>query len=338
MGPLPVKRGLNPTRILVPPATDTPWVAKDFLWHLISSQRHRAEDDNFSAVLERFTAGEVCLDSGEPLAPDDVLRPGSFINFYRYPAPERPVPGEITVLYQDADIVVVDKPPFLATLPRGQHITETALVKARVQLGIPELSPSHRLDRLTRGVLLMTARPEVRGAYQTMFERRIPHKVYEALTPLPAEAPFAPISPLADWRSWDPPTPERPWRLEHSMSKTRGHLSTILTDGPPNALTLVTGLRTEYRDGREVLVWRLEPRTGKTHQLRVVLRSLGLPILNDPLYTDLTDAALFSIDAPTPRPVYVEDEDFAAPMGLIAKELRFPDPLSGQEREFISRY
>lgn len=278
------------------------------------------------------------LDSGEALAPDDVLRPGSFINFYRYPAPERPVPGEITVLHQDADIVVVDKPPFLATLPRGQHITETALVKARVQLGIPELSPSHRLDRLTRGVLLMTARPEVRGAYQTMFERRIPHKVYEALTPLPAEAPFAPIAPLANWRSWESPTPERPWRLEHSMSKTRGHLSTILTDGPPNALTLVTGLRTEYRDGREVLVWRLEPRTGKTHQLRVVLRSLGLPILNDPLYTDLTDAALFSIDAPTPRPVYVEDEDFAAPMGLIAKELRFPDPLSGQEREFISRY
>ena len=184
----------------------------------------------------------------------------------------------------------------------------------------------------------MTARPEVRGAYQTMFERRIPHKVYEALTPLPAEAPFAPIAPLANWRSWESPTPERPWRLEHSMSKTRGHLSTILTDGPPNALTLVTGLRTEYRDGREVLVWRLEPRTGKTHQLRVVLRSLGLPILNDPLYTDLTDAALFSIDAPTPRPVYVEDEDFAAPMGLIAKELRFPDPLSGQEREFISRY
>lgn len=313
-------------------------MAKDFLWHLISSQRHRAEDDNFSAVLERFSAGEVRLDSGEALAPDDVLRPGSFINFYRYPAPERPVPGEITVLHQDADIVVVDKPPFLATLPRGQHITETALVKARVQLGIPELSPSHRLDRLTRGVLLMTARPEVRGAYQTMFERRIPHKVYEALTPLPAEAPLAPIAPLANWRSWESPTPERPWRLEHSMSKTRGHLSTILTDGPPNALTLVTGLRTEYRDGREVLVWRLEPRTGKTHQLRVVLRSLGLPILNDPLYTDLTDAALFSMDAPTPRPVYVEDEDFAAPMGLIAKELRFPDPLSGQEREFISRY
>ena len=278
------------------------------------------------------------LDSGEALAPDDVLRPGSFINFYRYPAPERPVPGEITVLHQDADIVVVDKPPFLATLPRGQHITETALVKARVQLGIPELSPSHRLDRLTRGVLLMTARPEVRGAYQTIFERRIPHKVYEALTPLPEEAPFAPIAPLADWRSWEPPTAERPWRLEHSMSKTRGHLSTILTDGPPNALTLVTGLRTEYRDGREVLVWRLEPRTGKTHQLRVVLRSLGLPILNDPLYAELTDAALFSIDAPTPRPVYVENEDFAAPMGLIAKELRFPDPLCGQEREFISRF
>ena len=234
--------------------------------------------------------------------------------------------------------MVIDKPPFLATLPRGQHITQTALVKARVHLDIPELSPSHRLDRLTRGVLLMTARPEVRGAYQTMFEQRIPHKVYEALTPLPDEAPFAPIAPLADWRSWEPPTHDRPWRLEHSMSKTRGHLSTILTDGPPNALTLVTGLRTERRDGREVLVWRLEPRTGKTHQLRVVLRSLGLPILHDPLYTKLSDAALFNMDAPTPRPVYVEDENFDAPMGLIAKELRFPDPLTGRQREFISRF
>ena len=104
-----------------------------------------------------------------------------------------------------------------------------------------------------------------------------------------------------------------------------------------NALTKVLGMRTEVRDGREVAVWQLQPGSGKTHQLRVVMRCLGLPILNDPLYADVDDSALLTPNGALPRPVFVEDEDFTKPMGLIAKRLDFTDPLTGKARSFISQ-
>ncbi len=84
------------------------------------------------------------------------------------------------MLYRDDDIVVVDKPPFLATMPRGSHVARTALVRLRKDLVLPEFSPAHRLDRLTAGVLLFTARREVRGAYQTLFARGLVRKTYLA--------------------------------------------------------------------------------------------------------------------------------------------------------------
>ena len=259
----------------------------------------------------------------------------------------------------------------MATLPRGQHIVETALVRSRRQFGIPELSPAHRLDRLTRGVLMFTVRPEVRGPYQRLFDERVPEKTYEAVT-LPADqAPFSPLPRFRGWREWPAPTPEQPWLLRHHMVKERGRLATYLVEPeaaaieafaatvsdsadaspgqdlfptPPNALTKVVGVRSERRAlstakdptprEREVLVWELVPETGKTHQLRVALRSLGLPILNDPLYEELSDAALREPSAPLPSPPFAGEEDFSRPMELTAQRLRFQDPLTGELREF----
>lgn len=339
---LPIRSGLNPTRAQVPLEWPEPVVAEDFVWHLISTQRHRHPEDDREAVLERFAAGEVRLDSGELLRPQSIVPQGTFVNFYRRPAPEREVPGSLAVLFHDATLLVIDKPPFLSTLPRGQHITQTALVKARVQFGIPELSPCHRLDRLTRGVLMLTVRPEVRGAYQTMFDRRLPTKTYEAITPLPEDATYPPIERFADWQQWDTPSETAPWVLRHHMIKIRGRLSTYVDESVAeeqmNSLTRVVGLREEEREGRRVLVWTLQPGTGRTHQLRVAMRSFGLPIINDPLYEDISDHALVHPDGELPRPVFVEEEDFSRPMGLIAKKLQFTDPLSGEQRTFESNF
>lgn len=370
MVPLAIKDGLNPSRVALP-HTAEPTTALDFLRELISAQRHRHPEDDEAALLERFAAGEVVDDAGRPFSPSDVIRPGRYINFYRRPAPERAVPGQLRLLFQDANLLVVDKPPFMATLPRGQHIVETALVRARRQFGIPELSPAHRLDRLTRGVLMFTVRPEARGPYQRLFDERVPEKTYEAVTVPADQAPFEPIARFQDWREWPAPTPEQPWLLRHHMVKERGRLATYLVEpeaaaieafaaavsdsadaspsqdlfpAPPNALTKVVGVSSERRAlataedptprEREVLVWELVPETGKTHQLRVALRSLGLPILNDPLYEELSDAALLDPSALLPSPPFAGEEDFSRPMELTAQRLRFQDPLTGELREF----
>lgn len=211
------------------------------------------------------------------------------------PPVEVPVPFDVPVLHQDADIVVVDKPHFLATMPRGRHVAQTALVRLRRELGLPELSPAHRLDRLTAGVLLFTTRREVRGSYQTMFARGLVRKTYLA------RAPVAPGLAL-------------PRLVRSRIVKRRGHLQAVCEPGVPNAETLVERIA---RDG----LYRLTPTTGRTHQLRVHMAALGIPIMGDPLY---------------PNVISVAAHDFSTPLQLLAQRIEFDDPLTGSHREFAS--
>ena len=93
---------------------------------------------------------------------------------------EMPVPFELGIVHRDDDLLVVDKPHFMATIPRGRHILQTALVRLRTELGLPELSAAHRLDRVTAGLVMFVVRRERRGAYQTLFRDRLVHKEYRA--------------------------------------------------------------------------------------------------------------------------------------------------------------
>ena len=207
-----------------------------------------------------------------------------------------PVPFDIPVLHRDADIVVVDKPHFLATMPRGRHVAQTALVRLRRELGMPELSPAHRLDRLTVGVLLFTTRRGLRGPYQTLFARGLVRKTYLARAAVDSGI-------------------ELPRVVRSRIVKRRGHLQAVTEPGPPNAETVVELVSP---DG----VYRLTPRTGRTHQLRVHMASLGLPIIGDPLYPNVID---------------VPADDFSTPLQLLAQRIAFDDPISGLRREFVSR-
>jgi tRNA pseudouridine32 synthase/23S rRNA pseudouridine746 synthase len=111
----------------------------------------------------KVLAGEVVGADGAVIDAKTVLPAGASVYLYRELPDEVPVPFEIPVLYRDDDIVVVDKPHFVATMPRGRHVAQSALVRLRRELELPELSPAHRLDRLTAGVLVFTARREMRG-------------------------------------------------------------------------------------------------------------------------------------------------------------------------------
>ncbi|TGD86792.1 pseudouridine synthase [Mycolicibacterium sp. CH28] len=247
-----------------------------------------------AAAADKVFNGEVVDADGTVVTAATVLPPGSHVFLYRELPDEVVVPFDIAVLHRDDDIVVVDKPHFLATMPRGGHVAQTALVRLRRELDLPELSPAHRLDRLTAGVLLFTARREVRGAYQTLFARGLVRKTYLA-------------------RSSAPPLVAFPRLVTSRIIKQRGVLQAYEEPGEPNAETLIEALG----DGG----YRLYPRTGRTHQLRVHMASLGLPIDNDPLY---------------PRIVEVAADDFSAPLQLLAHRLEFDDPFTGQSRSFVS--
>ena len=305
--PLPIRDGLNPTHARVAEGPITAW---DFVHNLIETQRHRHPDDNDAALQARFTANEVVSQDGTPLSPDSTLATNAMVYFYRMPAPETPVPYDIPILHEDEHLLVVDKPPFMATMPRARHITETATVRLRRMTGNNELSPAHRLDRLTSGILVFTKDRTVRGAYQTLFAERRVTKTYEAI------APLADVSPGTVWRS--------------RMEKTPGELQGRIVEGEVNAITEVGGVEPvdkapyEAIHGSlpEIAKYTLKPQTGKTHQLRLHMLQAGIPIIGDPIYPVIFPA---------------EAEDMRIPMHLTATHISFVDPFTARPREFSSQ-
>nr|WP_152823326.1 MULTISPECIES: pseudouridine synthase [unclassified Corynebacterium] len=298
---MPIRDGLNPSRARVPEGTRL--IALDFLSHLIATQRHRHPADDAQAILARFHAGEVRLRDGRAIAPDEEVAPGTDLWFYRTPAPEKPVPHEMPIIHEDESLVVVDKPPFLATMPRGEHITETATVRLRRRTGNNDLTPAHRLDRLTSGLLLFTKRPEIRGAYQELFASRKVTKTYEARARYDATLAESCTRGPIEWTS--------------HITKTPGELQArTWPQRQPNAHTTLLGVRRLTHP--QQAAYLLRPHTGRTHQLRVHMAAAGVPIDGDPLYPTVSQT----------------EEDFDRPLRLRAIGLAFTDPLSGEKREY----
>jgi tRNA pseudouridine32 synthase/23S rRNA pseudouridine746 synthase len=248
------------------------------------------------AWIERMERGAVTADGVEVhrLAP---YRPGAVVT-YRREVPDEPrIPFEETILHVDDDLVVVDKPHFLPVMPAGRFVEETLSVRLVRRLDNPDLVALHRLDRATAGLVVFSARPSSRDAYTRLFRDRAIAKIYEAVAP---------------------PLPERAFPFVHESRLERGEPFFRMREvpGKPNARTKVDVIE---RGDRHWL-YRLEPITGRKHQLRVHMSTLGAPILGDPVYPALRD------EAPS----------FAEPLRLLARELRFVDPLSGTERVFRS--
>lgn len=257
-------------------------------------------------VNRMLARGDFVLQDGSVLTKDEPYAPHTFVWFHRELREEAPVPGTIGVLYRDERIVVVDKPHFLASIPRGRHVRESVVVRMRDELDLPELSPAHRLDRLTAGVLVLTTEQRWRAPYQDLFARREVCKTYQA---------------IAGYR----PDLRLPRVVESHIVKQRGVMQAWeLPDETPNSRTLVELLEVGGHDPDGVGPWaryRLSPHTGRTHQLRLHLNSLGIPIRHDPLYP-------IDIDKPI--------DDFTDPLQLLACELNFTDPIEGSERRFCS--
>ncbi|MGL4307126.1 MAG: pseudouridine synthase [Mycobacteriaceae bacterium] len=287
LAPLPIREGLNPTRLRMPVSGHWATVYE----YLVDRFPHDSR-----RITEKIDSAEVVDLRGHPIDRTTPFVPNAFVFLYRDPPVEVRVPFDIDILHRDENLVVIDKPHFLATTPRGAHIVETALVRLRRELELPELSPAHRLDRLTAGVLVFTVRQEIRGAYQRLFADRKVRKEYRA-------------------RALVQDCLVLPRRVSSRIIKNKGSLIAIEEPGEPNSVTDIELIDSYAGIGN----YRLRPHTGKMHQLRVHMNALGIPIIGDPLY---------------PRVIPVSENDFRHPLQLLAQTIEFTDPLSGAERFF----
>ena len=299
--PLPPRHGVDAQRFRMPQGG--PWSSlRD---HLVERLAPGLPPDEVDRML---VTGEFVDAAGTPVQPDAPFVPQSVVWAHRDLPVEVAHPEELVVLHRDDRIVVIDKPHDMATMPRGRHVVQSALARTRVLTGLDRLTPAHRLDRPTAGVLMFTTEQRWRGAYQRVFAEGLAHKEYLAVAPVRDDLAL----PLV--------------RRTHLIKQHGTHQAHEVPGAEPNAETLVElldtarGLRAE--SGDEVGLYRLTPRTGRTHQLRCQLDGLGIPILDDPLYPVEVDVAL---------------DDFSRPLQLLAAVLAFDDPVDGRPRRFVTR-
>lgn len=249
--------------------------------------------------VEMMAEGQVVDEKSRPWHADSRYAAGRFVHFHRTPAPEVSVPFPLEILHDDGDIVVVDKPHFLATIPRGMHVTETATVRLRRLLDCSDVAPAHRLDRATAGVLIFTRSKQLRRPYQELFASRSVLKEYEAVAAFDASLDF-------------------PRVVRSRIVKEHGVMVAREEPGEPNSETRIELIDRTGKWAR----YRLFPHTGRTHQLRIHMSSLGIPIKGDPYYPTFTR---------TPA------DDFDNPLQLLARAIEFDDPITGERRRFESR-
>ena len=288
--PLPIRDGISPSYLWLP---EGQW--PDLLTFLTS----HFSDVKESTWLARLAKNEVVDIHGNVLHKDSPAKRGMCIFYYREIDNETPIPFDAHILHQDEHLLVVDKPHFLPVIPGGRFLQETLLVRLKRQTGLQHLSPIHRLDRETAGVMLFSNNPETRGKYQSLFQQRTISKIYHALAPaLPAEKfPLTHRSRMIDGTNF------------FVMQETPGeansetHIAIVKCLGDFN-------------------LYQLSPITGKKHQLRLHLSSLGAPIVNDSFY---------------PVALPCKGDNFSAPLQLLAKSITFTDPISGESRTFTSQ-
>ena len=288
--------GISPSKVFLPLQERRFTYLLDFLVHQFPSIPKDEWSSRFHDGLI-LNADGLLLDIGTP------YEGGVFVYYFRRVISEEPIPFKEMLIYQDDHLLIADKPNFLPVTPGGHYLEQTLLVRLRRATGIDTLSPIHRIDRETAGLVAFCKQPAHRNAYQALFREKAVTKVYEAIATYREDLSLKfPIHHCS--------------RIEESDSFMQMHE----VAGEPNSDSLIELLAIKG----EWAKYRLQLRTGKKHQLRVHMSALGLPIRNDQIY-------------PVLKPHVMSNKDFTEPLQLLAKELGFTDPITHKKHQFFSQ-
>jgi len=249
----------------------------------------------------RMAQGKVHWHDGTPIAIDSAFRPQQRVYYYREVENELTIPFDETIIFQDDHILVAHKPHFLAVTPGGKYINECLQNRLRAKTGISSLQALHRLDRVTAGLVMFSLNKETRPLYHNLFSTQHIRKTYQAI---------ATINP-------DCEQVDHEWIVKNRIERSQARFRMLIVDGEANSHSIIRCLQQHKNRG----LFDLKPVTGKTHQLRLHMQSLGWPILNDRYYPTLQA---------------LSEDDYTQPLQLLAKKLEFVDPVSRQLRTFRS--
>ncbi len=299
--PLPIKNGVKPSRQYLP--KDQRYLGRTLLDFLSEYFCHIDKQ----IWQQRLKNGLIAFEDGTLADEMTSYIAGKTIYYYRHidNFTEQRLADDEIILAITEHLIVVDKPHFLPVIPTGNFLQETLLTRLRLRpelqhLNVADITPIHRLDKDTAGVILFSHNKHSRGQYQQLFEQRKVQKIYEAIAPTRLDLNY-------------------PFTIQSRMVRSDKFYLTKEVTGEPNAHTII-----ELIENRgEYSLYRLYPITGKKHQLRVHMMRLNIPILNDGLY---------------PVTMNIGETNYQNPLKLLAKQICLTDPVTNKKLCFQSSF
>ncbi|WP_111980067.1 pseudouridine synthase [Algibacillus agarilyticus] len=258
--------------------------------------------------LQRMQGGKVHWHDGTCITAQSLFKPQQRVYYYREVENEPQIPFKESILHQDDHLIVVYKPHFLPVTPGGAFVNECLQQRLQQKTGIKTLQALHRLDRVTAGLVMFSVNPETRHCYHHLFETQQIHKTYQAIAQLTHGDKIV----------------GKEWQVKNRIVRSDLRFRMQISEGKANSHSVIRCLaqtpdETDTTKMTVKALFELNPVTGKTHQLRLHMQTLGWPILNDKYY---------------PKLQALSADDYSAPLQLLAKKIEFVDPITHKCRHF----
>ncbi|GAC33115.1 pseudouridine synthase [Paraglaciecola polaris] len=250
---------------------------------------------------QRMADGKVHWHDGGLIHAQTAFTAQQRVYYYREVEREPVIPFAENIIFQDELILVAYKPHFLPVMPGGGYVEECLQNRLRHKCGNQHLQAVHRIDKATAGLVLFSVNPKTRQQYHRLFEAHQIDKTYQAIASTNDKEPAE----------------NQQWEIKNRLEKSEPRFLMRIVEGAANSHSRI---RCVKRAGDKAL-FELNPVTGKTHQLRLHMQSLGWPLLNDSYYPNLQPS---------------QPDDFTKPLQLLAQQLAFTDPITEQARRFSS--